>query len=187
MSKRLILGIGIFVVAAVSRMIPHYPNFTPIESIALFGGAYLTVRHFSYLLPLIAIYLTDLILNNTLLRSYFPEEQGIIWFSDYMIYTGLAIVGIALIGKMIRNKIKPVNVLLASFSGSVLFFLVSNFGVWMHSVTYSKSWEGLLQCYAMALPFFRNSLVSGILFSAVLFGVYELISTKVLVTEKSVQ
>ena len=175
MNKKFYLGIGIFFVAVISRLIPHYPNFTPIESIALFGGTYLAYKHLSYILPLVALYITDIILNNTILRSYFPDQEGFIWFSDYMIYSAVAIIGIALIGKYIRKKIKPTTVLLGAGASSILFFIVSNFGVWISSPLYSKTLLGLVECYTMAIPFFTNSLLSTLVFSSVLYGIYEII------------
>ncbi len=175
MNKKFYLGLGMFCVAVVSRLIPHYPNFTPIESIALFGGTYLAYKQLSYILPLVALYITDIILNNTLLRSYFPDQEGFIWFSDYMIYSAVAIVGIAMIGKWIRKRVKPSIVLFGAGASSLLFFIVSNFGVWISSPMYSKTITGLVECYTMAIPFFTNSLLSTLVFSSVLFGMYELI------------
>lgn len=186
MNKKFYLGLSVFFIAVVSRLLPHYPNFTPIESIALFGGTYLAYKKLSYILPLVALYLTDIILNNTLLRSFFPDQEGFIWFSDYMIYSFIAIIGIAFIGRLIRKKVKPTTVLIGAGGSSVLFFIISNFGVWLSSPIYSKSVSGLIECYTMALPFFRNSFLSTIVFSAVLFGIYEIALNRYFKSESSV-
>ena len=175
MSRKNLLATGLIVIAVVSRIIPHLPNFTPIESIALFSGAYLASKRLSFILPLLGIYLADLVLNNTIYRSFYPESDSFIWISGYMVWTFLAMIGIVFFGRLLKNKIKPLNILGFSILGSLLFFILSNFGVWLGSVVYPKSITGLMECYTMAIPFFRNSLLSNLMFTAVLFGSMEIL------------
>ena len=179
MGKRKILAVSIISVAIISRLIPHYPNFTPMESIALFGGSYLIGRSLPFILPLIGLYLSDFILNNFLFRAYFPDTEGVIWFSSYMIWTAIAISGIVLIGKLLKNRIRPLTVGLASISGSTLFFILSNLGVWMSSTMYPKTIGGIALCYTEAIPFFVNSAASGLIFSLSSYGLYEFISKRI--------
>jgi hypothetical protein len=184
MDKKNILPIGLMIVAFASRLIPHIPNFTPLESIALFGGVYLTSKRLSFLLPIAAIYFSDLILNNTIYKIYYPDVEGMVWISTYMIWTIVAIVGITSLGHILKNRLKPSTIIGFSFLGSILFFVVSNFGVWAGSLIYPKSLLGLIECYTAAIPFFRNSLISNMVFTIALFGLYELLSKKVYFLKK---
>jgi hypothetical protein len=163
-------------VAGVARIVPHIPNFTPVEGVTLFGAAYLGRKYPGWLLPVLMLYVTDLILNNTVNRAFFPEQEGWIFFSDYMIYVWISIVLISVAGAYILAKVNAGRVLGAALLSSVLFFAVTNFGVWLHSTTlYSKDLSGLIQCYIAAWPFFRTSLLSNILFVTILFGGYEIL------------
>ncbi len=178
-NKNTILAGGILLIAVLGRLIPHTSNFTPVESVALFAGAYLSARYFAFLLPLVVLYITDLFLNNTILRAFYAADDGFIWYKNYMLYSAVSLIVIVAIGSLIKGKIKMWTVGLGAISGSLLFFLVSNFGVWIHSTIYPKTVTGLVECYTLALPFLRNSILSTVLFTAVLFGMYELAKRKV--------
>ena len=177
--KNSVLAGGILLIAVLGRLIPHTSNFTPVESVALFAGAYLSARYFAFLIPLVVLYITDLFLNNTVLRAFYTADDGFIWYQNYMLYSAVSLIAIVGIGSLIKGKIKMCTVGLGAVSGSLLFFLVSNFGVWIHSSAYPKSMTGLVECYTLALPFLRNSVLSSLLFTAVLFGMYELAKRKV--------
>ena len=155
MNKLIIPSIIIF--AAFTRFIPHPPNFTPIIAIGLFGGAYLEDRRLALLIPLIAMIIAD----------YFLGFHGMmIW-----VYSSLII--ISMFGILLKNRITMKNCIIATLSGSLLFFLVTNFGVWIMSGFYEKSLSGLLTCYSMALPFFHNTLAGSVFYSVIIFGGYE--------------
>ncbi|MBK9151003.1 MAG: hypothetical protein IPM26_08345 [Saprospiraceae bacterium] len=163
-------------VAGVARIIPHIPNFTPVEGVTLFGAAYMGRKYLGWFLPVLMLYVTDLILNNTVNRVFFQEKEGWIFYSDYMIYVWISIVLISIGGSYILTKVNAGRVLGAALFSSFLFFVVTNFGVWLHSTTlYSKDLSGLTQCYIAAWPFFRTSLLSNLLFVTLLFGGYELL------------
>ena len=166
-----ILIIALIVVAATYRILPfHIWNVAPIGAIALFGGAKLKNNWQAVFIPLMALFLGDLFLNNVTYKALNPNftlfYSGAIW-----IYASFAL--IALIGIVFLKKISAKNVLLASLAGSVLFFVISNFGVWIGSTMYPHNFAGLLTCYVAAVPFFVNTLAGDLLFSAILFGVYE--------------
>ena len=149
----LIFGIG-------TRFLPHAPNFTPITAIALFGGVYLNKR-FAVLLPLVLMVISDLFVG----------------LHDTIFFTWGSFVLIALIGVQLREHKSPVNVLGASILSAVLFFVITNFGAW--PTLYPYTLEGLKTCYIMAIPFFRLTLLSSMLYSVVLFGTYEFIALRV--------
>ena len=155
MNKLIISAIIIF--AAFSRIIPHPPNFTPIIAIGLFGGAYLKDIRLVLAIPLIAMLIAD---------SFLGFHELMIW-----VYGSLMI--ISLMGVLLKNRTSLISCALATLSGSLLFFLITNFGVWFISGFYEKSIAGFLLCYVMAVPFFQNTLAATVFYSAVLFGGYE--------------
>ena len=159
MNKYKFLFISAIILAAVlSRLIPHPPNFTPIAAIALFGGCYFNNKNYAFAIPLAAMFLSDLIigLHSTLL----------------VVYLSFAV--IVLIGSKISEKRSPLRVGLAAVSSSVIFFITTNFGVWLLGSLYPKTIEGLATCYIAAIPFFQNNLMGDLFYSAVLFGSFEL-------------
>ena len=155
MNKLIIPAIIIF--AAFTRLIPHPPNFTPIIAIGLFGGAYLKDHRLALIIPLIIMIIAD---------SFLGFHRIIIW-----VYGSLIL--ISMMGILLKNRTTLKNCAIATLGGSLLFFLVTNFGVWIISGFYAKSIGGLFTCYAMALPFFHNTLAGSVVYSAIMFGGYE--------------
>ena len=149
----------IIILAAAPRLIPHPPNFTPIIAIGLFGGAYIQNRSLAVLIPICAMFLSDLFLG----------LHGTV----YWVYGSLLLV--VILGMILINKVNIKNCTAAALSGSFLFFLITNFGVWLTSSYYPKNIEGILSCYTLALPFLGNTLASSLIYSAVMFGGYELL------------
>jgi hypothetical protein len=140
------------------RFLPHIPNATPLVAIAFVASRYLGVR-WSYVLPLGALILSDLIIG----------------FYDWRIMTSVygSFALIALLSWISRTSNKALPVAAAIFSSSVLFFLITNGAVWLFSPWYEKSLAGLLYAYELGLPFFRSMLVGDMVYSALLFGVFE--------------
>lgn len=173
MSKQqLNLRFGVLVlfvlVAAMSRLLPFPPNFSPVGSMALFGAAYFARKHWAFLVPLAALWLSSLVLDNVFYAQFY---DGFVWFSNAWVY--IAFVLLTLFGMWALRKVTVTRVLGASVGAAVLFFLVSNFGVWLTSGMYPPTFEGLMTCYAAAIPFFGNTLAGNLVFSAVLFGSFE--------------
>jgi hypothetical protein len=150
---------------ALMRLLPHAPNFAPIAAIALFGGAYLN-KKYALILPLAAMFLSDIFLG----------------FHDTMGYVYGAFLLTGMIGLWLRKHKNVVNVFGATLASSVLFFLISNFGVWAQGM-YARDISGLFQSYVMAIPFFKNTLVSNFFYTGLMFGSYELV--KALIAKKS--
>ena len=147
---------AIIISAAFTRLIPHPPNFTPIIAMGLFGGAYLKDRRLVFLIPLIAMIIADIFLG----------------FHGTMIWVYGSLMLISMMGILLKNRTSLVNCSVAALGGSLLFFVVTNFGVWFISEFYEKSITGLITCYAMALPFFHNTLAGSVVYSAIMFGGY---------------
>ena len=157
----------IIVLAAATRLIPHPPNFTPIIAMGLFGGAYIHNRSLAVLIPIGAMFLSDLFLG----------FHGTVYF----VYGSLLLVTI--LGMIFINKITITNCTVAVLSSSFLFFISTNLGVWLTSSYYPKNIEGILACYTMALPFFGNTLAGTLLYSSIMFGGYELLKRSVAQSE----
>lgn len=175
------------IAGAFARLIPHVPNFTPTESLAIFGGAYLGYKYLSYILPTIMIYASDLVINNTLARSFYPDVQGIVWWDNYMFYTIGAVVAIVFISRLLLKKINTKNVIITVLVSSILFFLVTNFAAWATVKSlYPANFSGLMMSYAAGIPFYKVSLFGNLIFSGVLFGSMALINYKLNSTDKAV-
>ena len=164
MNKFLILII--IVLAALTRLIPHPPNFTPLIAMGLFGGAYIHSRSLAVLIPIGAMFLSDLFLG----------FHGTVYF----VYGSLLLVTI--LGMILIKKITIKNCTIAALSSSFLFFLITNLGVWLTSSYYPKNIDGILACYTMALPFLSNTLIGTLFYSSVMFGGYELLKRSMALT-----
>lgn len=171
MNKKSILIItGFIVLAALTRLLPHAYNFTPLGAIALFGAAYFTDKKWALMIPLAAFWASDLLLNNI---SYAAYYDGFTWFTSDMLYTYGSIAMIVVLGYYLLKKITFGRVLGGALGASVIFFIVSNFGVWVSGTMYPLSVEGLIACYTAAIPFFHYTIAGNVIYSAVLFGSYE--------------
>ena len=140
--------------AAVLRLVPHPPNFTPIDAMALFSGAYLGRRALAFLAPLGALLLSDALLG----------------FYSGMQFQYLSVALIVVLGWLALSRVSVIRLGLAAFAGSVLFFVITNFGTWLESGLYPHSLNGLAACYVAAIPFYRNSLAGDLFYATLLFG-----------------
>lgn len=163
--------------AMMVRVIPHPPNVSPMTAICLFSGFAIGVRLLSFLVPLLIIYCSDFIINNTISKSFISDSSEIIWWSDFMFWTYGSYLLIILLGAISLDKIKTKNVVRTALLSSLLFFLITNFGSWFSFAFYPKDGAGLLMCYQAGVPFFRASLLSDIAFSVTIFGIYKYLIT----------
>lgn len=145
---------------AVMRVIPHAANFTPIGAIALFGGTYLN-KKYALLAPLAAMLVSDFFIGFDSLAS------------RVIVYSSILLAG--LIGLWLRNHKNVYTIAGASIASSVIFFLITNLPALYPMGLYPQTLEGTLASYTNALPFFRNSLMGDLFYTAVLFGAYELV------------
>lgn len=174
MNKKLTLRYSVITVmillAALSRLLPHPPNFAPIGGMALFGAAYYTRKAWAYLIPIAAMWLSDLILNNLVYAQYF---DGFVWLTPTWMFTFGSFALIVLMGTFTLRKVRVPQLLFSALGASTIFFAVSNFGVWLTSGMYPHTWAGLSACYAAAIPFFQNTVLGDLVYSATLFGLFE--------------
>jgi hypothetical protein len=155
--SQIFAGILIVLFAAFSRLMPHPANFAPIVAIALFSGVYFNKR-IAFIIPFAAMLLSDLFIG---------FHQTMIW-----VYVSFAL--ITVIGLWLKDHKKAGYILGGTVTSSVLFFIITNFGMWTTGY-YGYTMQGLAQCYTMAIPFFRNQLAGDFIYTAMMFGMYELI------------
>ena len=162
LKPRLMVLIAIVLAAAGSRLITHPPNLTSISAIALFGGAYFSDKRLAFFVPLAALLLSDLIFG----------------FYNYMEVVYLSFALIVCIGLWLQKRRSAIHIAGAALASSVLFFLLTNFGVWALESLYPKTIEGLIACYVAAIPFFQNTIQGDLFFTAVLFGGFALLERR---------
>lgn len=151
---RYLVLIGIVLATAALRLVPHPPNFTPIAAMALFSGAQFSDRRIALAVPLAALFIGDLIIG---FHITMPVVYG-----SFALVVGL--------GSWLRPRPGILPLAGAVLAGSTLFFILTNFGVWVLLSSYPKTLAGLGACYTAAIPFFQNSLLGNAVYSTVLFG-----------------
>jgi len=152
--SRLVALLTAIVVAAALRLVPHPPNFTPIGAMALFSGAYLGRKALAFAAPLGALLLSDLVLG-------FYHGQATVYFSVALI---------VMLGMVALSRVSPLRVAGAAILSSILFFVITNFGMWLFSGIYPRTMLGLEACYVAAIPFFQNTVAGDLFYATLLFG-----------------
>ena len=142
------------VTAAALRLVPHPPNFSPIDAMALFSGAYLGRRWMAFAAPVAALFLSDLVLG----------------FYHGMVTVYATVALIVVIGWWLSSSRSPLRIAAAALAGSVTFFVITNFGMWLFSGFYPLTSAGLAACYIAAIPFFQNTVAGDLFYAALLFG-----------------
>lgn len=163
-TKKFIFPLMIFsalvALAVVGRLVPHYPNFTPVAATALFGS-FLLRRRFAIFIPLTAMLVSDLFIG-------FYE-----WKIMLVVYAALSFP--ILFGELLRRRLQVTTVAASSLAASVVFFTTTNFAVWFFGSMYSHGLKGLLECYAAGVPFFKYTLAGDAFWAASLFSAYALV------------
>lgn len=178
-NNSLVLSAGLLIVAAAfTRLFPHYPNFTAIGAMAVFGGSVIKDKKLAFLLPLGALLLSDVCLQ------LFTSTKGFYGTSQFFVYA--AFILITALATLMQKRSVAGIALAAVWSGAI-FFIISNLGVWISSDFYPKTFAGLASCYWAAIPFYKNelfgnfilnSIMGNIFYSAILFGAYAIMEKK---------
>lgn len=157
---KILIAVVIILLAAGSRLVEHPWNFTPVVAMSIFAGCYLQKR-WAIILPLGAMLASD----------YF------IGFYDWpvMVSVYLSIILAFAIGWFLKERLRWYNVVGASLISSVVFFLLTNFAVWAFFSWYPHTWSGLISCFTLALPFFRNTVAGDLIYTGLFFGLYEFV------------
>ena len=153
-------------VALAFRLVPHPWNVTPLGAMFLFGGANIRSKPASLLVPLTALVISDVAVTAFLYGGQYSWFQPFNW---------AAFLCVGMIGWLLRPNQGVWRVAGAAVAGSVTFFVISNFGVWAQGHLYTPDLKGLIDCYIAAIPFFRNTLLGDLGYTAILFGGYHLL------------
>jgi hypothetical protein len=152
-------------------------NFTPVGAVALFGGAYFSDKVKAYIIPLITLFISDLVIDYTFYHTFF--YGGMIW-----VYAAFALmVGI---GTLIKN-VNVANVFLASIAAVAVHWLITDISPWLNGTLYAKNLFGYAQSLIAALPFEKNMLLGNLVYSALLFGGFELAKRRYTVLQSNKQ
>lgn len=151
------IALGLIVLAVVTRLIDHAPNFTAVGAAALFAG-YALPRRLAFVVPLIAMALSDIFIG------FYDWRLMAVVYASFLLMTAAGIAA--------RHVRSPIVYAFSIAGGSVLFFLTTNFAVWALSSWYPHTLNGLLWCYTLALPFLKNALMGDMLFGMILYGAY---------------
>lgn len=168
LKPRYLVITGLIFLVAAARLLPHLPNFTPIMAIALFGGAYFSDKRMAFAVPFTAMFASDIILG----------------FHSTMIFVYIGFALAVGLGMLLRNRVSILTVGAAALTGSILFFLITNFGVWLTGTMYPMTFQGLITSYTAGIPFFRYSMLGDLIYSGVLFGAFEYAQYKVPALQK---
>ncbi|MBI2270376.1 MAG: hypothetical protein HYU69_08470 [Bacteroidetes bacterium] len=157
LNARFLFITAVVFIAASSRIFPHIPNFTPIAAMALFGGACMSNKRMAFIIPFVAMLISDFIIG----------------FHNTMIYVYVAFAITGFIGWGLRDRVKPGSLFIASLASSVIFFLITNFGVWA-AEGMPNGTSGMLSAYVLGVPFFRMTLLGDLFYNTILFGSFYL-------------
>ena len=141
------------------RLFPHPPNFAPLGAAALFAGVYFR-RKLALFLPLLIMIISDVFIG------YYEISLMITVYGSFLLCV--------ILGFWLKKHKNWQNILAGSFLAGLIFFLLTNFSVWLFTPWYSKDISGLLYCYTLALPFFRNTLAGNVFYAFSFFGIYEM-------------
>ena len=154
---------------------PHPYNFTPLIGITLLSGFLFKNRLLSIFVPLISFWLSDIFINNYIYSGYYG---GFTIFQSGMFWTYGSLIAISFLGSNFLSNSKISKVCLASLSASTIFFVISNFGVWLGGAMYAKNLAGLIQCYTLAIPFYGSSLIGDLIYSSIFFSAYNFATSR---------
>ena len=166
--KKEIVPISLILILAMARLIPHPPNFTPIIAVAIMSGYFFKNINLSFLTLIGAMLVSDLFIG----------------FYENVIFVYASLLLITFVFYKISNKINFKNLFIYSFAGSLIFFIVSNFGVWalgspgVYDIAYEKNLNGLAECYILAIPFFGNTFLSTVIFAYPAIFVYKTLAAR---------
>jgi hypothetical protein len=160
-NKEKIIAVLILILVGVSyRLIPHPPNFAPVAAISLFSGFFF--RRYFILIPISIMLMSDIVIG------FYDWKLMMAVYSSFVL--------VCFLGIILRKRKSVLFLIGSSLLGSVLFFILTNLAVWIFASWYPHNFTGLIECYAMAIPFFKNTLAGDMFYASVIFGSYELLA-----------
>lgn len=163
MNKKIRFVLGLMFVVAMSRLLPHPPNFTPVAALALLGGAMFVNKRWAFIVPLGAMCMSDIAIG-------WLSGAGMFGFHSAMPAVYVSFCMTVCLGFFLRGNRSFFRVASMSLASSVLFFVVTNFAVWADGVYYTKNLVGLGACFVAAIPFFHYTVLGDACYVALMFG-----------------
>lgn len=167
MKKQILYILFLALLAVASRLIAPWPNFTAVIAVTFTGGLLFKERSLALLFPLLIVFFSDLVINNTLYAT-----GSFTWFTSGAEWLYGAYLLVALLGVLNVNTNRYAHLAVGSVLGSLLFYLISNFGVWMSGILYTKDLSGLMVSYTAGLPFLFNQILGTAFYGLVIYGFY---------------
>lgn len=171
-----VLLIGILRVMSAGNLLSPLANFTPIGAMALFGGTYFTSLRKSFLFPLLSLFLSDVVMMRLFYQAH---SNGLLYQGWIWTYSAFAVM--VIIGRYIK-KVRVSTVLLGALSAAFAHWLITDYGVWLGGgldiatgKPLTHNWQGFVQCYLQAIPFFKNMLLGNLVYGTVLYGGWEIL------------
>ncbi|MBK6274281.1 MAG: hypothetical protein IPF58_06020 [Saprospirales bacterium] len=166
-SKQTLLAIILILLGVVLRLLELIPNFSPVTAIALLGGAYLLDKRWSIIIPVASLFISDILLGY---KNNYPFFHNTIFFV-YISYIIIAFLG----WKLRSEKVNYLQVGGFAMVSSLLFFIISNFGVWIVGTLYERNLAGLVNCFDMAIPFYKYTFLGDVVYTLLFFVVFNVI------------
>lgn len=163
-TPRLKFVLALIGLAALSRLLPHPFNFTPIGAMALFAGTYMSNKKHAFLLPVLTLLASDILLQLVNGSGFYRDM--IFVYGSFALITG--------IGFLLRGREQRQTIMVASLVSSIAFFLITNFGTWLMWDIYPKTGAGLISCYIAGIPFFKGTIMGDLFYNLALFGSFAL-------------
>lgn len=167
-TPRLKFVLALIGLAALSRLLPHPFNFTPIGAMALFAGTYISNKKHAFLLPVLTLLASDILLQLVNGSGFYRDM--IFVYGSFALITG--------IGFLLRGREQRQTIMVASLVSSIAFFLITNFGTWLMWDIYPKTGAGLISCYIAGIPFFKGTIMGDLFYNLALFGSFALAKWK---------
>lgn len=167
MEVKIPLAVVLLGLAAISRLLPHPANFAPMTAMALFTGAVAVPTGSALASLFISLWISDFLVNNILYGNYFGK---IVFFYEGFYVQYLAYLLIFYLSRIFLREWKIFSMVITVFLSNFIFFLITNFGVFLTTDLYPHTWQGLGEAYLAAIPFWRNSLFGDMFYTAFLFG-----------------
>lgn len=176
MRKSVLWFTGLVIIAAASRLIPHLDNLTALTAVSVLAGYRAKQQKALLLVPFFAMFLSDLVLNNIIYAAYTDgfvalSSSALFLYTPYLLLAGIAMIGL--------RKMNFMGYLGTGVLGAVLFFIISNLGVWLTSAYYPANASGLMMAYEAAIPFLRNELMGTLLYGTALYAAFSAVRRSV--------
>ena len=166
-NNRITVLIALVAAGIATRFLPHAPNFTAIGATALFGGVLFNNNLRAFLIPAIALFVSDLLLNNLVYSQYY---EGFQWLTPGFAFIYGAFFLTVLMGRYLTNGFKILPLAGAGLASAVVFYLLTNFGAWLGNPMYPQNFVGLIESYVAGLPFLLNQIAGTAVYGAIMFG-----------------